>query len=231
MSDVIDITAIEDNLMRAKDLRAWSAALPDICLAAITPAVDEMLRLRLGKRDVVLLNPSLRTDPDPVLNVQRLVGSGHSVLVIGNGSADLAVAPHVLAAGARGYLTRDHGMQTLTEALRASTPLCASTPLRASASSGTVRPSGPVPAPGPRGSTGLPRLSEQEQLVLSAYASGLTLNSVARRLGISPETARTYLKRVKAKYKRAGMPAYTKLDLADRVRASQAEGAIARLET
>lgn len=209
MSDTIDITAIVDNLMLAEGLRAWAAALPDICLAAVTPAVDEMLRLRLGKRDVVLLNLSLRADPDPVLNVQRLVGAGHSVLVIDNGSADPAVARHVLAVGARGYLTRDHGMEALTEALRAS------------ASGGTVCPSAPVHAPGPGGSTGFPPLSEREQLVLRAYASGLTLDSVARRLGISRETARTYLKRVKAKYKRAGMPAYTKLDLADRLRASR----------
>jgi two-component system nitrate/nitrite response regulator NarL len=156
VSDVIEVTAIEDDATLAEGLRAWAAALPGICLAAVTPVVDEMLRLRLGKRDVVLLTLSLRGDPDPVLNVQRLVR----------------------------------------------------------VSDGTVRPSAPV--------HGFPLLSEREQLVLMAYASGLTLDSVARRLGISRETARTYLKRVKAKYKRAGMPAYTKLDLADRLRASQA---------
>jgi DNA-binding CsgD family transcriptional regulator len=78
-----------------------------------------------------------------------------------------------LAAGAHGYLTRDH-------------------------------------ATGP----GRPALSEREHCVLMAYASGLTLESAARSLGISPETARTYLKRVKAKYRQIGLPVYTKLDLA-----------------
>jgi len=52
-----------------------------------------------------------------------------------------------------------------------------------------------------------------------AYVSGLTLDSAARSLGISPETARTYLKRVKAKYHQVGRPVYTKLDLAQQVRA------------
>ena len=51
-----------------------------------------------------------------------------------------------------------------------------------------------------------------------AYVSGLTLDSAARRLGISPETSRTYLKRVKAKYQQIGLPVYTKLDLARQVR-------------
>jgi len=51
-----------------------------------------------------------------------------------------------------------------------------------------------------------------------AYVSGLTLDSVARSLGISTETARTYLKRVKAKYHQVGLPVYTKLDLAQQVR-------------
>jgi hypothetical protein len=50
-----------------------------------------------------------------------------------------------------------------------------------------------------------------------AYVSGLTLDAVARSLGISTETARTYLKRVKAKYRQAGLPVYTKLDLAEQV--------------
>jgi hypothetical protein len=54
--------------------------------------------------------------------------------------------------------------------------------------------------------------------VLLAYASGMTLDSAARLLGIRPETAKTYLGRVKAKYLRAGRPTYTKLDLANRVR-------------
>jgi len=57
-----------------------------------------------------------------------------------------------------------------------------------------------------------------------AYVSGLTLDSAACRLGISPETARTYLKRVKAKYRRIGHPVYTKLDLARQVRADCTTG-------
>jgi len=59
-----------------------------------------------------------------------------------------------------------------------------------------------------------PRLSDQEERALILYASGLTLDAVARSLGVKPETAKTYLERVKAKYTSAGRAVRTKADLA-----------------
>ncbi|HZI76799.1 MAG TPA: LuxR C-terminal-related transcriptional regulator, partial [Gemmatimonadales bacterium] len=63
-----------------------------------------------------------------------------------------------------------------------------------------------------------PRLSARERQVLIAYASGMTLEVAARHIGIKPGTAKTYLDRVKAKYRAIGRPAYTKLELAQRIR-------------
>ena len=68
----------------------------------------------------------------------------------------------------------------------------------------------------PRPATGV-RLSAREQALLTAYVSGLTLEAAARQVGIRPTTAKTYLRRVKAKYQAIGRPAYTKVDLARRV--------------
>ena len=155
--------------------------------------------------------PTLRADPDPALNVRRLIDAGHPVLVI-DGSADLSTVAQALAAGAQGYLTRDHDMAALGDTVRAI------------ASGGTAWSLGPSPAAELDGSPRRPPLSEREHLVLMAYVSGLTLESAARKLGISPETAKTYLKRVKAKYRDAGLPVYTKLDLAERVRADCSSG-------
>ncbi|MFF2079221.1 AAA family ATPase [Kitasatospora sp. NPDC058162] len=76
----------------------------------------------------------------------------------------------------------------------------------------------PVPPHAHDGGPNRPRLSPKELQVLLDYASGLTLKSAARRAGITPNTAKDYLDRVKAKYRRAGRPAYTKIDLATRVR-------------
>jgi DNA-binding CsgD family transcriptional regulator len=63
-----------------------------------------------------------------------------------------------------------------------------------------------------------PKLSARERDVLIAYASGMTLEAVARLVGIRLGTAKTYLGRIKAKYHEVGRPARTKLDLATRVR-------------
>jgi DNA-binding NarL/FixJ family response regulator len=201
---VIELAAIEDNRLLIDGLRAWVKTMPGMRLAAVTATVDGLLRVLSGSYDVVLLNPLLRADPDPAVNVRRLIDAGQRVVLI-DGSVDLSMATRSLAAGAHGYLTRDHDGAALARMLRAV------------AAGGTAWSPGPVRAPGARGQ-GRPPLSEREHRVLMAYVSGLTLDSAARSLGISPETARTYLKRAKAKYHRVGRPVYTKLDLAQQVR-------------
>jgi DNA-binding NarL/FixJ family response regulator len=211
---VIELAAIEDNRLLIDGFRVWAGPVPDIHLATVTSTVDELLAEPAGRYDVVLLSPRLRADPDPAVNVRRLIGAGYRVLVI-DGSADLCLVAKTLAAGAHGYLTREHDAETLAKTLHGI------------AAGRTAWSLGLTKAPRAAAS-GRPRLSEREHLVMAAYASGLTLDSAARRLGISPETARTYLKRVKAKYHRLGLPVHTKLDLAQQLRAACAEGALGR---
>jgi len=66
-----------------------------------------------------------------------------------------------------------------------------------------------------------PRLSIQEEQTLILYASGLTLAETAEALGVKTDTAKQYLKRVKAKYTAVGRSARTKLDLS---RLAEADG-------
>lgn len=56
-------------------------------------------------------------------------------------------------------------------------------------------------------------LSEQEQRALVLYASGLKLDAVARRMDIAPSTAKSYIDRVREKYRDAGLEARTKTGL------------------
>lgn len=56
-------------------------------------------------------------------------------------------------------------------------------------------------------------LSEQERRALVLYASGLTLDMVARRMNIAPNTVKHYLDRVRDKYSSIGVRARTKLEL------------------
>lgn len=66
-----------------------------------------------------------------------------------------------------------------------------------------------------------PQLSEQEERALILYASGLTLDAVADRLGVGRESAKTYLDRVRRKYSEVGRPVRSKVDMS---RAALADG-------
>lgn len=74
-----------------------------------------------------------------------------------------------------------------------------------------------LPSDNGTGSARLPptrvHLSDQERRALVLYASGLTQVVVARRMGISPNTAKHYLDRVRDKYSNVGVQARTKLEL------------------
>jgi DNA-binding NarL/FixJ family response regulator len=63
-----------------------------------------------------------------------------------------------------------------------------------------------------------PQLSAQERRVLELYASGMTLDAVARRAGIAPGTAKEYLARVKRKYESVGRPILSRVDYSVRHR-------------
>jgi DNA-binding NarL/FixJ family response regulator len=121
---------------------------------------------------------------------------------------------HVLAtmeAGAAGYLTKDHDLQALVDAVRkVAAGETVVTPELAFIMSGDKRP-------------GRPQLSAQERKVLLDYASGYTLQATARRAGVSVRTAREYLERVRRKYAEVGRPVSHKLDLAARVREDRLE--------
>lgn len=57
------------------------------------------------------------------------------------------------------------------------------------------------------------QLSAQEERALTLYASGLTLDMVARRMSIASSTAKHYIDRVREKCEREGIPARTKVQL------------------
>jgi DNA-binding CsgD family transcriptional regulator len=59
-----------------------------------------------------------------------------------------------------------------------------------------------------------PQLSPRQREVLLAYvSSGDLLPTIARRLGMDPETTKTHLRRIRAKYAEVGRPAPTRRDL------------------
>jgi two-component system nitrate/nitrite response regulator NarL len=208
MAGVIAVAVVDDDTMLVDGVRTWLTEHEDMRLVGTAPTVDALLSADTGcprPTGVALLDLMLRDYSDPTTNVRRLVQAGWRVLVVSVWSQPRQVAA-TFAAGAQGYLTKDRGLSALGEAIRhvaagetVYSPELAYALLR-----------------DPRSAS--PHLSPQERAVLLAYASGMTLASTARHLGIRLDTANTYLKRVKAKYEQLGRPAHTKLDLANRVR-------------
>jgi two-component system nitrate/nitrite response regulator NarL len=206
---MIQVAVVDDDRLLTDSLRGWFAGVADLRLAAVGATVDDMYAAADARLDVVVLDLRLKDGSDPVANVTRLCGGGSQVLVVSVWDDPRPIAA-TLSAGAAGYLTKDHDLSSLEAAIRdiaAGVPFCS-----------------PETAYALLSEPGQPRLSGQETAILRAYASGMTLKAAARHLGIRPDTAKTYLRRAKAKYREAGRPAYTKLELAERVREDQING-------
>ena len=209
MADVITVAAIDDDRMLLQGMGAWLAPVPDIRLVISVTSVAEFERAGVGV-DVALLDLNLRNGSDPGDNVRALLACGARVLV-------MSVIPdteHVIAtveAGASGYVTKSNDLDALTEAIReVATGGSPITPELAFALSRDVR-------------ARRPNLSPKETAVLGHYAAGMTLEAVARRMDIAPGTVREYLARIKRKYEAVVRPAYTKLELAQRLREDRLE--------
>lgn len=202
---VITVSAVDDDRMLIDGLAAWLARVPDIRLTGRAATVAELLATEPSPADVVLLDVLLADGSDPVENVRTLVRVGRRVLVVSVVTTG-DMARRMIDAGAGGYLTKDHDLAALAAKVREVAE-------EEMAISPEVALGWLADQDGDR-----PVLSPQEHAVLLAYASGMTLAAAARSAGVRPGTAKNYLERVKNKYRKAGRPAYTKLDLAARVR-------------
>ncbi|QTI70343.1 response regulator transcription factor [Gordonia polyisoprenivorans] len=143
------------------------------------------------------LGPAGLVDAD---SVARIIAAGTPVLVV----SALGSPRHVrrlVAPGVCGVVGKNEGIVDLLAAVRAA---CrgepATSPLLARAFIDDT-------------ASDRPALSDQEVRALQLYACGLKLDSVARRMGVAPSTAKQYIDRVRAKYDRAGLHARTKSEL------------------
>ncbi|MBY8885399.1 response regulator transcription factor [Streptomyces sp. PTM05] len=205
MAAVITVAVVDDDRMLRDGMRTWLSGREGLRLTGSTATVPELLGGHAEPPDVVLLDLLLRDGSAPEANIRALADAGCRVLVIST-VPDRARIVAAISAGADGYVTKDNDLPALVAAVEeVAAGGTAVSPEMAFACAHDDRPE-------------RPRLSPRELQVLRDYASGLTLKAAARRAGITPNTAKDYLDRVKAKYRQAGRPAYTKIDLACRVR-------------
>lgn len=202
---VITVSVVDDDRMLIEGLAAWLTGVPDVRLTGRAATVAELLRTEPSPADVVLLDLLLADGSDPVDNVRTLVRLRRRVLVV-SVVTSCDMARRMIGAGAGGYLTKDHDLAALVAKIR-----------EVAKEEVAISPELALGWLADRDDD-RPVLSPQERAILLAYASGMTLTAAARSAGVQPGTAKNYLQRVKDKYRKAGRPAYTKLELAARVR-------------
>ena len=173
-------------------------------------AVPEALAVIAGMgADCVILDLDLNDGRSPVANVLSLSETGVPILVV-SALGDQASIRASLMAGASGFLSKQADSAQLIEAVQAT--------LR-----GEPYTSPEVAAALLSGTTTSVPLSDQERRAMVLYASGLKMRTVARRMDVSEGTAQEYIKRVRAKYLKAGTPVPTKTDM---YRMARSEGLV-----
>jgi two-component system nitrate/nitrite response regulator NarL len=201
LSDVIDIAVVDDHPIIRDGAATWvTTDQNDIRVVATAATVDALITGPGCRADVVLLDLDLGDGTAVDDNVAAILAAGPTVLVLSASDRPPAVRA-AIRAGARGYVLKNEQADQIREAIR------------------EVAAGGDWISPrlayifATDDAADMPTLSHQERRALQLYATGMPLKSVARKMGISPETAKQYLGRVREKYASAGRAAPTKLEL------------------
>ncbi len=173
--------------------------IPATVHALLASTVDELLE-NAGHLDAVLLDVELNDGSDPAENVGALISRGWPVLLYTQ-EGRRGVVARCLLAGATGIVGKHRSLDVLAEAVLT---IAAGEPYFSPEWAAVVEDAG---------DWGVPALTPREEEALRLYATGLPLKSVARRMGITPDTAKEHLDRVRRKYETAGRPTTTKTDL------------------
>jgi two-component system uhpT operon response regulator UhpA len=200
----IRIAIVDDHKMLLGALTEWIRnAADDINMVAAVASWPELLTHPEFPVDVVLLDLDLKDNIPISLKLSTLKTTGVATVLMSTYS-EPAVVREALAAGALGYLVKSEDAEMIVEAIRAARmgESFISAELDLALSAGEAG--------------GAPKLSAQERRVMALYGAGEPVKAVAFQLGISDETAKSYLKRIREKYRVAGYDVGTKVALRKR---------------
>jgi two-component system uhpT operon response regulator UhpA len=200
----IRLAIVDDHRMLLGALTEWIRnAASDINMVAAVASWPELLTNPEFPVDVVLLDLDLKDNIPISLKISTLKTTGVRVVLMSTYS-EPNVVREALAAGALGYLVKSEDASMIVEAIRAAAvgESFVSAELDLALNAGEVG--------------GAPKLSAQERRVMALYGGGEPVKAVAFQLGISEETAKSYLKRIREKYRVAGIDVGTKVALRKR---------------
>ncbi len=195
------MAAVDDHPVILGGIAAWlSGQASGIRVVATAATVSALLAGPGRQAQVILLDLELGDGSTAAANVAAIRAAGPAVLVL-SASDNPATVRSAIRAGALGYVLKSEEGAQVGAAIKA---VAAGkdwiSPRLAYIFATDDTPDRPV-------------LSPQETRALQLYATGMPMKSVARRMGISEETAKQYVGRVREKYARAGRAAPSKLEL------------------
>lgn len=200
----IRLAIVDDHRMLLGALTEWiRSAASDIEMVAAVTTWPDLLTHPEFPVNVVLLDLDLKDDIPVSLKISTLKTTGVATVLMSTYS-EPNVVREALAAGALGYLVKSEEAEMIVEAIRAARQgeSFISAELDLALNANDVG--------------GSPRLSAQERRVMALYGGGEPVKAVAYKLGISEETAKSYLKRIREKYRVAGIDVGTKVALRKR---------------
>ena len=198
------LAVVDDHKMLLGALTEWIRnAAGDIDMVAAVTTWPELLTHPQFPVDVVLLDLDLKDNIPISLKLSTLKTTGVKTVLMSTYS-EPNVVREALASGALGYLVKSEEASMIVQALRAAYrgESFISAELDLALNAGDVG--------------GSPKLSAQERRVMALYGGGEPVKTVAYELGISEETAKSYLKRIREKYRVAGFDVGTKVALRKR---------------
>lgn len=164
------------------------------------PTVDGLIGAGRDVCQVVALDLSLGDGSSPGMNVHRLRARGCKVIIFSLAD-DSAMLREAMAAGAAGYVRKAEPMSKLLDMVRdvhaGREVVCREFAAVLDDDQGFSRSA----------------LTEKERTAVGLYASGLSIDATANRMGCTAATAKTYVDRAKAKYQAQNRPAKQKVHL------------------
>jgi DNA-binding NarL/FixJ family response regulator len=193
------IGAVDDVPVLLEGVRAVLEERLPIAGYTCTPTVEDLLATGV-RPDAVLLDIRLNDGSSPSGNVTRIIEDLDAPVLMFSQEARPGVVQACLAAGAAGLLEKNADADTLAEAITtvaAGEPWLTEEWARVVSDTTWMRP----------------HLAEREGEALRIFAAGLKIPTIARRMGVKEETVRTWLKRIRQKYREVGRAAPDRTEL------------------
>ena len=199
----VRLAILDDHELLLDSLSSWIAShAPDFDLVLTAPTWFELVQSDQFPTDLVLLDFQLQEPVSIEARVRTCRAAGAKVIVLT--SLDTAEArDRAFDAGASAFLLKALPLGEVMETARRVMGMESTGEL--------VRDWRPLPKGAQHPAR--PKLSTSEKEALALYASSYSMREVAGQMNVQYETAKTYLRRVREKYSRAGRPASTKADL------------------